>query len=208
MWSSQARAQTPACAHTCTHTHRCGFLNRSTGVWTRPLSLSHSLSLSESLSLPKPPQSSWLARALSNYSTLAQESADSRELRTALHLSAPHCDSVRWRLSRQDTKPAHLTPPTTHTHTPGRNRRGHGGAFSEERDPRARTTNVRDPRPVPPDPTGRETSSAVMGQFSGGCYLSFGVLVLLASRVPATSAKGKKTVHTLIERPHSTWSWT
>ncbi|KAL3042042.1 hypothetical protein OYC64_020070 [Pagothenia borchgrevinki] len=38
-----------------------------------------------------------------------------------------------------------------------------------------------------------------MGQFSGGCYLSFGILVLLGSRVPATLARGKPT-QTLFER--------
>nr|XP_010776671.1 PREDICTED: uncharacterized protein LOC104951655 [Notothenia coriiceps] len=31
-----------------------------------------------------------------------------------------------------------------------------------------------------------------MGQFSGGCYLSFGILVLLGSRVPATLARGPR----------------
>ncbi|KAI4816196.1 hypothetical protein KUCAC02_008533 [Chaenocephalus aceratus] len=38
-----------------------------------------------------------------------------------------------------------------------------------------------------------------MGQFSGGCYLSFGILVLLGSRVPATLARGKRT-QTLFKR--------
>lgn len=59
------------------------------------------------------------------------------------------------------------------------------------------TTNARDPRPVPPDPTGRETSRAVMGQFSGGCYLSFSICVLLVSQVPATFGRGKLNTDTL-----------
>ncbi|XP_040013532.1 unc-5 netrin receptor Da isoform X6 [Xiphias gladius] len=37
---------------------------------------------------------------------------------------------------------------------------------------------------------GRETGRAVMGQFSGGCYLSFATLALLGSQVPATLARG------------------
>lgn len=61
------------------------------------------------------------------------------------------------------------------------------------------TTNARDPRPVPPDPTGRETSRAVMGQFSGGCYLSFFIFVLLGSQAPTTLARGKLNTETLFE---------
>lgn len=61
------------------------------------------------------------------------------------------------------------------------------------------TTNARDPRPVPPDPTGRETSRAVMGQFSGGCYLSFFIFVLLGSQAPTTLARGKLNTDTLFE---------
>lgn len=61
------------------------------------------------------------------------------------------------------------------------------------------TTNAHDPRPVPPDPTGRETSRAVMGQFSGGCYLSFFIFVLLGSQAPTTLARGKLNTETLFE---------
>lgn len=45
---------------------------------------------------------------------------------------------------------------------------------------------------------GRERRRAVMGQFSGGCYLSFGILVLLGSQVPATLARGKHSTNTLL----------
>ncbi|XP_067340708.1 netrin receptor UNC5D-like isoform X4 [Channa argus] len=39
---------------------------------------------------------------------------------------------------------------------------------------------------------GREKSRAVMGQFSGGCYWSFAILVLLGRQVPATLARGPR----------------
>lgn len=59
------------------------------------------------------------------------------------------------------------------------------------REPSKLATNARAPRREPPDPMGRQTSRAVMGQFSRGCYLSAPILVLLGLRVVATLARGK-----------------
>lgn len=68
---------------------------------------------------------------------------------------------------------------------------------------RSTTANAQVPRAESPGPIGRKKSGAVMGQFSGGCYLSLGIVVFLCLQFPTTVARGKNSLEcvTFFDRP-------
>lgn len=59
---------------------------------------------------------------------------------------------------------------------------------------RSTIANAQVPRAESPGQIGRKKTGAVMGQFSGGCYLSLGIVVFLCLQFPTTLARGKNSL--------------